>query len=67
MAQIDFVPPDKKTYKIIQVRGNSLGEKIVREILDRENESTKKEHSTEISRANYDFVFHRRQNSGLAI
>jgi hypothetical protein len=65
MAQIDFVPPDKRTYKIIQARGNSLGEKIVREILDRETESTKKEHSSEISRANYDFVFLRRQNFGV--
>jgi hypothetical protein len=65
MAQIDFVPPDKKTFKIIQARGNSLGEKIVREILDRETESTKKEQSSEISRANYDFIFLRRQNFGV--
>ena len=65
MAQIDFVPPDTKTYKIIQASGNSLGEKIVREILDRETESTKKEHSSEISRSNYDFVFLRRQNFGV--
>jgi hypothetical protein len=65
MAQIDFVPPDKKTYKIIQASGNSLGEKIVRQILDRETESTKKEHSSEISRSNYDFVFLRRQNFGV--
>jgi hypothetical protein len=36
MAQIDFVPPDMKTYKIIPARGNSLGEKMVRELLDRE-------------------------------
>jgi hypothetical protein len=27
MAQIDFVPPDMKTYKIIQSKGNSRGEK----------------------------------------
>jgi hypothetical protein len=65
MAQIDFVPPDKKTYKILQASGNSLGEKIVREILDRETKSTKKEHSSEISRSNYDFVFLRRQNFGV--
>jgi hypothetical protein len=65
MAQIDFVPPDTKTYKIIQARGNSLGEKMVRELLDRETESSKKEHSSEISRANYDFVFLRRQNFGV--
>jgi hypothetical protein len=65
MAQIDFVPPDMKTYKIIQARGNSLGEKMVRELLDRETESSKKGHGSEISRANYDFVFLRRQNFGV--
>jgi hypothetical protein len=64
-AQIDFVPPNMKTYKIIQARGNSLGEKMVRELLDRETESTKKEHSSEINRANYDFVFLRRQDFGV--
>src|SRR4029079_9732288 len=30
-AQINFVPPDMKTYKIIQSKGNSRGEKMVRE------------------------------------
>jgi hypothetical protein len=43
MAQINFVPPDTKTYKITQTRGNSRGEKIVRELLDRETESAKKD------------------------
>ena len=42
IAQIDFVPPDVKTYKIIQARGNSAGERMVREILDRETDSTTK-------------------------
>ena len=61
-AQIDFVPPDVKTYKIIQARGNSSGERMVRELLDRETESAKKKRGSEISRANYDFVLLRRQN-----
>ena len=65
MAQIDFVPPDVKTYKIIQTRGNSTGEKIVRELLDRETESAKKELGSEITRANYDFVFLRQENFGV--
>jgi hypothetical protein len=65
IAQIDFVPPDMKTYKIIQARGNSRGEKIVRELLDRETESAKKGHGSEISRANYDFVFLRQENVGV--
>ena len=65
MAQINFVPPDMKTYKITQARGNSRGEKIVRELLDRETESAKKGHGSEISRTNYDFVFLRQENFGV--
>jgi hypothetical protein len=64
IAQIDFVPPDVKTYKIVQTRGNSWGAKIVRELLSSETSSTRKEHSTEITRANYDFVFLRPENFG---
>jgi len=62
MAQINFVPPDTKTYKITQARGNSRGEKIVRELLDRETESAKKRGGSEIGRTNYDFVFLRQEN-----
>ena len=65
MAQINFVPPDTKTYKITQARGNSRGEKIVRELLDRETESAKRGHGSEISRANYDFVFLRQEDFGV--
>jgi hypothetical protein len=65
MAQINFVPPDKKTYKITQTRGNSRGEKMVRELLNRETESAKKGHGSEISRTNYDFVFLRQENFGV--
>jgi hypothetical protein len=64
MAQINFVPPDTKTYKIIQTRGDSRGEKMVRELLDREAESAKSGLSSEISRTNYDFFFLRRENFG---
>ena len=65
MAQINFVPPDTKTYKITQARGNSRGEKMVRELLNRETESAKKGHGSEISRTNYDFVFLRQENFGV--
>ena len=65
MAQINFVPPDIKTYKITQARGNSRGEKIVRELLDRETESAKRGLGGEIGRTNYDFVFLRRENFGV--
>jgi hypothetical protein len=62
IAQINFVPPDIKTYKIIQARGHSRGEKMVRELLDRETESAKSRHQGEISRTNYDFFFLRRED-----
>lgn len=62
IAQIDFVPPDVKTYKIVKTRGNSWGEKIVREVLSSETSSTRKQHSTEISRANYHIAYVRQQN-----
>jgi hypothetical protein len=61
-AQINFVPPNRKTYKIIQTTGQSRGEKMVRELLDLEAEAAKSEKSSEISRTNYDFVFLRREN-----
>ena len=64
-AQINFDPPDMKTYRITQARGNSIGEKIVRELLDRETESAKKGHGSEISRTNYDFVFLRQESFGV--
>jgi hypothetical protein len=63
-AQINFVPPDIKTYKIIEARGNSRGEKMVRELLDRETGSAKTGYRSAITRTNYDFVFLRRENFG---
>jgi hypothetical protein len=62
MAQIDFVPPNTKTYTIAQSTGNPLGAKIIRQLLASETESQRKEHGPEISRANYDFVLLRQQN-----
>ena len=64
LAQIAFVPPDTKTYEITRARGRSIGERIVRQLLDRETESAKKRRDSEISRTNYDFVFLRRENFG---
>jgi hypothetical protein len=64
-AQINFVPPDVKTYRIIQASGNSSGERMVCELLDSETDSARKKRDSEISRANYDFVLLRRQNFGV--
>ena len=65
MAQITFAPPATKTYKITQARGNSSGEKMVRELLDRETQSAKKGLGSQISRTNYDFVFLREETFGV--
>ena len=65
MAQINFTPPDIKTYKVTQARGNSRGEKMVRELLDRETESAVRGRGDEITRTNYDFVFLRQENFGF--
>lgn len=56
-VRINFVPPATKTYRITQASGQSRGEKMVRELLDQEVEAAKKHRESEISRANYDFVF----------
>jgi hypothetical protein len=65
MAQINFVPPATKTYRITQARGNSIGQEIVRELLGRETESAKKGLGSQISRTNYDFVFLRQETFGV--
>lgn len=65
MAQISFVPPSTKTYRITRADGKSRGEKMVRELLDQEVEAAKKNRESEISRANYDFGFLRREKLGI--
>lgn len=40
-AEINFTPPDMKTFKITKSSGNSRGEKIVRAILDQEADAAK--------------------------
>src|SRR5579872_525184 len=64
VAQVTFVPPDVIRYKIMQTRGSSRGEQIVRYLLSLETGSAKQGHGSEISRANYNFVFLREENIG---
>jgi hypothetical protein len=64
IAQISFIPPDVKTFKITQEQGNPRGKKIVTAILEQEIASAKEGHKDDISRSNYDFVFLREQNLG---
>jgi hypothetical protein len=64
-AQVDFVPPETVRYRITQARGSSSGEQIVRYLLDLETWAAKNWRSSEISRANYDFVFLRQDDIGV--
>jgi hypothetical protein len=61
-AQISFAPPDKSTFTLTHVSGNSTVEKIVRAMLEQETLPAKVGHDGNISRANYDFVFLREEH-----
>ena len=55
-AEINFLPPHERDYKILEAKGNDRGEKVVRKILDHESEAEKSEvPPTAIVRQNYNF------------
>jgi hypothetical protein len=58
---------DMTTYKITQARGSSIGERIVRELLDLETEAARKAHGSKINGTNYDFVFLRQETFGVVV
>jgi len=64
-AQINFTPPDTKTFKILRASGNARGEKIVRNLLEQETEPVREGHDRDINRTNYDFVFLRQEDFGV--
>jgi hypothetical protein len=55
IARLTFVPPNSKQYAIERSTGTGLGEKVVRQMLDKETDLVKDHISTDISVANYDF------------
>jgi hypothetical protein len=55
IAEIYFVPPNAKTFKIDTVEGNDRGKTIVQHILNSEAAASKNQPSAAISRLNYDF------------
>ncbi len=65
MAQINFTPPDTKTFQITKAEGSPRGKKIVSTILKQEIDSAKDGHRGDITRSNYDFAFLREQNFGV--
>lgn len=54
VATISFVPPDQRQYQIESSHGG-MGEKVLRDILDRETETPKDPERNAISPDNYDF------------
>jgi hypothetical protein len=61
-AEISFAPPDKGSFTLTHVSGNSTVEKIVRGMLEQETLPPTAGHDSSISRANYDFVFVRAEH-----
>lgn len=55
IADLTFVPPDRKHFEILQAKGMGLGEKIVRQMLEHETDIVKDYGSTDLTSANYDF------------
>ena len=62
MADVTFVPPDKKQFSIQQRTGSALGEVLVRRMLTGEADITKNSTSTDFSAENYDFGFIRQED-----
>jgi hypothetical protein len=57
IADISFVPPDSKKYRIQETRGSGMGQVLVRRMLAAEAEVQKDHRSTDLSADNYDFRF----------
>ncbi len=62
-VQINFTPPDNKTFEITKTEGSPRGKRIVNAILEQETASAKS-HRGAINRSNYDFSFLREQSFG---
>lgn len=56
-AEVSFVPPNAKTFTIRQSSGSGLGVRLVRRMLEGETEIVGDHGATDISAANYDFLF----------
>ena len=56
LAQINFLPPNLKSYDIDQSTGG-MGEKVVRRILDHEVDATRDPKLMMVNESNYDFAF----------
>lgn len=57
IADVEFLPPTTKTYRIVATKGSSTGERVVRHILDNEAHMAKDHEDNSMGPANYDFQF----------
>ena len=64
IANVIFLPPDSKDYRIERTEGSIIGERIVRRVLEREAVIAKDGHSEDISPDNYEFRFLREEGAG---
>jgi Outer membrane lipoprotein-sorting protein len=61
IAELTFVPPYLKSYAIRSTHGTSMGESIVRRMLEGQMAFAKDSGSTDVSQDNYDFRFIREE------
>ena len=55
VAEVSFVPPNRKSFEILNTRGSGRGTSVVKHILESEAELAKDVTTNEVSRRNYDF------------
>lgn len=61
LAEVDFQPPNTKSYVIRQASGNDRGEKLVRKMLEHERVTSRQHSDVELSAENYDFALLRQE------
>jgi Outer membrane lipoprotein-sorting protein len=62
IVELTFVPPYLKSYIIRHTRGTSMGESVVRRMLEGQMAFAKDSGSTDVSQGNYDFRFIREED-----
>lgn len=60
MARVNFAPPDRKTFQILESKGSGRGESVVKRVLQTEAQLTESGKS-ELSRQNYKFTLQGRE------
>jgi hypothetical protein len=56
VAEVSFVPPNTKSFEILDSRGSGRGTSVVKHLLENEAELSKDVTTNEISRRNYEFA-----------